>query len=488
MDRIKDLRIYEHHSLAFDRGEQISINFEGKNLKAFSREPVAVALFASGIPVTMRSFKYHRPRGMFCVNGKCSSCLMRIGGVPNQRACRVHCSDGLLVQRQSAIPNATDDLLFVNDFLFPNNLDYHHLLTKPQWLNKAVGKVVRTFSGLGSIADKPSPDVPVIRDIECDVAVIGAGPAGIAASLAAASTKASVILVDEHRRPGGHLLFYPELIDDQFTGMSYCLERMALLIDKGIRFFAENEVTGFYKDGFFTCIKEGQLIRLHPKRSIIATGGYDQNFIFAQSDLPNIFSARGLGRLTMQWGICPGVQIFLLGSNDQVLSLAIRLGEIGVRVVGIAEPGDRIEGNPAWAEKIQSQGIPIFLNYRPTRAVGRFHLKGIELEPTSSGDKIRTHCDLIAVGAKPAPAYDLASQAGVEVRFDLEKGGYVPIHDSFGRTNIENIFIAGEITGGMKPNQARHKGRVAGYKAALDLYPTQKVQSKLDQIMETGRL
>ena len=488
MDRIKDLRIYEHHNLAFDRGEQITINFEGKKIKAFTREPVAVALFASGIPVTMRSFKYHRPRGMFCVNGKCSSCLMRIDGIPNQRACRIRCKDGMFVQRQASVPNASDDLLFTNDFLFPNFLDYHHLFTKPQWLNKALGKVVRTFSGLGAIPDHPATEAPVIRDIECDVAVIGAGPAGIAASLAAASAKASVILVDDHRRPGGHLLSYPELIDDQFTGMSYCFERMALLIENGVRFFAENEVTGYYEEGFFCCIKEGQLIRLHPKRTVVATGGYDQNFIFAQSDLPNIFSVRGLSKLAMQWGICPGVRIFILGSNDEALSLALRLDEIGVRIVGIAEQGDRIEGNLAWGEEIQTRGIPVFLNYRPTRAIGRFHLKGIELKPTSSGDNIRTHCDLIAVGAPPAPAYELASQAGVKVRFDLPAGGFVPEHDSFGRTNVETIFVAGEITGGMNSNSARVQGRIAGYKAALDLYPSQKVQSKLDQIIQTGRL
>lgn len=485
MDRIRDLRIYKHHSLTFDRGEPVTINFEGKRIKAFSLEPVAVALFAAGVPVTMRSFKYHRPRGLFCVNGKCASCLMRIDGVPNRRACTVRCHDGMMVQRQGAFPNASDDLLFVNDFLFPKKLDYHHLLTRPAWLNRALSGAVRALSGLGDLPDAPPEQKPVIRDIPCDVLVVGAGPAGIASSLAAASARAKVIMVDDHHRPGGHLLAYPEMIDDQYSGLAYCFERAALLIEKGIRFFNENEVIGFYEEGCFVTLKEGQLIRLHPKRTILATGGYDQNFMFSQSDLPNIFSARGLAKLTVRWGICPGVRIFLLGSNDQVLSLALRLPEIGVRVVGIAEPGDRVLGNPQWAEAIQSRGVPIFLNYLPSRAIGRFHLKGIELTPGGGGEKVRTRCDLIAVGAPLSPAFELAAQAGVDVRFDPDRGGYVPEHDALGRTNVPEIFVAGEITGEMSVAKARHAGRLAGMTAALDVVPSAAVTARRDRLVES---
>ena len=483
MDRIKDRRIYDLDGIAFDRGDRVTINLEGKRLAAFATEPVAVAMFAWGVPVMMRSFKYHRPRGIFCLNGKCASCLMRIDGVPNRRACLVRCKQGMLVQRQSGFPNASDDLFALNDVVFPKHLDYHHLLTKPPWVNKMMAGVVREFSGMGPLPEKAPDRMPVIRDIECDVLVIGAGPAGIAASLAAASAKASVILVDDHHRPGGHLLAYPELIDEEYTGLAYCTERAALLIEKGVRFFNENEVIGFYEEGFFVTIKEGQLIRLHPKRTILATGGYDQNFLFPQSDLANIFSARGLAKLTFRWGVSPGDRLFVLGSNDQALSLAMRLPEYGVKVLGIAEPGDRLQGNPDWAQKIQSRGVPLLLNTRPTRAIGRFSLKGIELETGSGRDRIKARCDAIAVAAPLAPAFELASQAGVKVIFDDALGGYVPQCDDNGRTNVPEIFVAGEIIGEKPVAACRREGRIAGFSAALDLFPSRKVQAKLDQIV-----
>ena len=110
-------------------------------------------MFAAGEPVTMRSFKYHRPRGVFCLNGKCASCLVRIDGIPNQKACKVRCKDGMVVQRQSAMPNASNDILFANDYIFPNKLDYHHMFTSPDWLNKALNKVVRKLSGIGDLPD-----------------------------------------------------------------------------------------------------------------------------------------------------------------------------------------------------------------------------------------------------------------------------------------------------------------------------------------------
>ncbi len=486
MGEIRDLRIYKHHSLKFDRGAQVNINFEGARLKAFTREPVAVALFASGIPVTMRSFKYHRPRGMFCLNGRCSSCLMRVNGVPNIRTCKTRCQDQMMVQRQSALPDASNDLLFANDFIFPKSFDYHHMMTKPLWLNTLFKKAVRRFSGLGDLPDKPPDESTVIREMDCEVLVIGAGPAGIAASLAAASIGVSVILVDDHRRPGGHLLAYPEKIDSQFTGLGYSAERAALLIDKGVRFFSDNEVVGYYSEGFFASVKKGQLLKLKGKRTIIATGGYDQNFMFAQNDLPNIFSARGLANLTVKWGICPGMGIFILGSNDQALSLALRLPEIGVQVAGIAEPGPQIIGNRDWAEKIMDSGVPIFINYKPEKAIGRFHLKGIELVPTKGGEKVKTHCDLVASAAPLSPAFELASQAGVDVGFDIEKGGFIPVHDKYGRTNDESIFVAGEITGEMAVELARKKGRIAGMAAALDLRPRQKkARQTLKGLLET---
>jgi len=100
-------------------GEPVTIDFEGAPVRALAGEPVAAALFAAGIRTLGRSTKYHRPRGLFCLDGHCASCTMRIDGRPNRRACMVRAREGLACERQNAFPSADVDLLAAADWLFP---------------------------------------------------------------------------------------------------------------------------------------------------------------------------------------------------------------------------------------------------------------------------------------------------------------------------------------------------------------------------------
>lgn len=93
-----DKRIYEHPVLKFDRGRPVIINFNGKPVKAFETETVAAALYASGVMKFGYSAERHRPRGSFCMTGKCSQCLMRVNGYPHVRTCIALVEDGVIVE------------------------------------------------------------------------------------------------------------------------------------------------------------------------------------------------------------------------------------------------------------------------------------------------------------------------------------------------------------------------------------------------------
>jgi predicted molibdopterin-dependent oxidoreductase YjgC len=94
------MRIKKHPILEFSQKEKIKFTLDGKELEGYEGEPIASALVAAGIKVLSRSIKYKRPRGFFCAIGKCSSCLMKVDGVPNIRTCVTKLEGGMRVETQ----------------------------------------------------------------------------------------------------------------------------------------------------------------------------------------------------------------------------------------------------------------------------------------------------------------------------------------------------------------------------------------------------
>ena len=94
------MRIEEHPILEFERGGKIVFTFDGKEIESYVGETIAAALHASGIKELAKSPALHRPRGLFCAIGNCSSCLMVVDGEPNIRVCVTKVQDGMNVETQ----------------------------------------------------------------------------------------------------------------------------------------------------------------------------------------------------------------------------------------------------------------------------------------------------------------------------------------------------------------------------------------------------
>jgi sarcosine oxidase subunit alpha len=467
----RDLRIREHHALAFDRGREVTIFVDGKPVRAYENEPVAVALFAAGRTVLARSLRFHRPRGAFCLAGACASCAMEVDGVPGVRTCRTYPKGGMTVVSRGGFPKVTNDFLFASDFLLRKGFNYHHLLTRPRFLNRLLVGVVRRMATEGKLPPTPAGPPPVLTHRACDVAVVGAGPAGVAAALAAAEGGRSVVLIDEEPAVGGRLRFEVEAVElpgvaGAAPGREFAANMPGLLAAAKVEVLARATAAGRYADGVLLVVREGESIALRPGALVVCAGAMDQNVPFAGNDLPRVMSARAVRRLTNVHGLCPAVATLIVGTDADALSLALRLPEIGVRVVGIVEPGTRIMGPRAMATEAQRRGVPLFLSYRIARALGRFHLTGARLEPVAGGEPITLRCDLIAVAGRNAPAYQLLDQAGCDLRLDPARGGFVAELDEDGRTNVPGVLAAGEVTGATDLGEIVRQGRAAGLAAS----------------------
>jgi len=447
------------------------IDFEGAPLRAFAGESVAVALFAAGVRTLGRSTKYHRPRGAFCFEGHCASCLMRIDGKPNVRACLAPARPDLRCERQNAFPSADVDMLEAADWLFPHGMDHHSLLTGNSAANRVFVNLVRQVGGSGTLPDAPAASLPPVRDAVVDVCVVGAGPAGLAAAaaLGTAAPGTRVLLVDDQPVPGGSWLAEPGGLAQATDAATRATAAGAVLLAQAVAigFFPEDVLPAAGASGApassgqaSATLEGGEpsdtmpgtlavatpdgLVRVAARRFLYATGGADQNLPFLDNDRPGVISARACGRLAFQHGVRPGKR---------------------VAVVGDAAFGDRL------AAALSRAGVPVervTRRERPLAAIGGANLRALEVED-DGGARRRIEADVVAAAVTPAPASELPRQHGARVAFGETAGGFAVTVDETFRTSVTGVFACGDVTGFQGPEAAARAGAAAGREIAHTL-------------------
>ncbi len=198
-----------------DRSKPIVMRFNGRPLPAFKGDTAASALLANGIHMIGRSFKYHRPRGLLSHGSDEPNALLDVDRgddrrEPNNRATVVEAFDGLSLRSQNHWPSLGLDIGEINNVIgsvFVAGFYYKTFMWPPAFWKHIYEPVIRRAAGLGKAPAMPDPDRYAQRHAHCDVLVVGAGPAGLAAALAASENpKARVMVCDEQPEPGGTLL------------------------------------------------------------------------------------------------------------------------------------------------------------------------------------------------------------------------------------------------------------------------------------------
>lgn len=439
----------------FPRGAPLTLDFEGAQIPAFANETVAVALLAAGQPVLSRSIKFHRPRSAFCLTGDCCACLMRLDGQPNLRACRTLVRDGLRCERQNAWPSVDLDILAAADLMFPQGMDHHTLMTAPRPLNQAMQRVVQQLGGLGRLPqDAPRlADLPPGRSRQVAVAVIGAGPAGLAAATAAAQTLGEnggkVVLVDAAPTAGGSYLSDPRF------GLPAAAQAIAAAQAAGVELLTGSAAAGFYPEERNPAAPEGACglllvttptgaLKLSAARYLYATGGHLQNALFVDNDRPGVLAGRAVGLLLCGYGVRLGRRPLLVGQGDYADALAAGLGAAGAQVL-------RIDGQREWV----------------ARALGSSWVDGA-IVTTAEGIERHLSCDLIAIIEPPAAASELPQLHGAQVAFD-PRLGFCVVTDGDGRTSVPTVFSCGEVAGQLGVTAAAQHGQQVGGVAAREL-------------------
>ncbi|MDQ0329283.1 sarcosine oxidase subunit alpha [Mesorhizobium sp. YL-MeA3-2017] len=353
-----------------DRAKPLSFSFDGKIMAGFAGDTLASALVANGVKLVARSFKYHRPRGILTAGAEEPNALVELRSgarrEANTRATTTELYDGLIAESQNRWPSLRHDVMAVNSLLSPifvAGFYYKTFMWPAKFWEKLYEPAIRRAAGLGKASKEADPDHYEKAWAHCDVLVVGSGPAGLAAALAAGRTGARVILAEEDNRLGGRLLSDGGEIDgkpasDWLAGALREIESLA-----NVRIMARTAVFGVYDGGTYGALERvndhvatppayqprQRLWRIVAKRAVVAAGAIERPIVFPGNDRPGVMMASAVRSYINRFAAMPGRRVALFTNNDdgwRTAEAVRRAGGIVTAVIDSRGDGSKAQREP----------------------------------------------------------------------------------------------------------------------------------------------
>ncbi|NEE20578.1 sarcosine oxidase subunit delta family protein [Streptomyces sp. SID7499] len=406
------------------RDEPLTFTFDGVEYQGYKGDTLASALLANGVIQTGTSIKLGRPRGIFSA------------GVEEPNA---------VVQIEEPFPEP---------MLPATTVELYD------------GLVATSLPGQGRLATEPDPARYDAVHTHCDLLVVGAGPAGLAAAAAAARSGARVILADDQPDPGGSLLGTGELLD--------WVTETAVLLDAApdVRVLRRTTVFGYYDDNHLLAVERRtnhlgaaapekvsreRVHRIRARRVVLATGAHERSLAFADNDRPGVMLAASARAYVNRHGVLPGRHAVVLTTNDSAYAVAMDLAAAGVAIEAVVdtrpEPG-------YWAERTRRAGIEVLTGHAVTATEGGPRLTAVTVAPYGeTAGRREFAADLLLVSGGWNPVAHLFSQAGGKLRLDEDLGSFVP------DTSRQAVEVVGAASGVFDLAHGLAQGAAAGARA-----------------------
>ena len=316
---------------------------------------------------------------------------------------------------------------------------------------------------------------------QTEVAVVGAGPAGLAAAIEAARTGARVTVIDENERPGGQLFkqihkFFGS--KDHHAGTRGFRIGEDLLVEAGeagVDIRLNTIVHGFFDDRRLGLICNNHTEDLSAKAIILATGANEQALSFPGWTLPGVMGAGAIQTLMNIHRTLPGHRVLMVGAGNVGLIVTYQLLLAGAEVVAIIDALPHIGGYGVHASKVRRAGVPIFTAHTILGAEGKQSVERAtiarvdEIWQPLPGTEQTLEVDTVGLAVGLSPLAELAWMAGCKFTYLNELGGWVPVHDKDMQTTLPGVYVAGDLAGIEEASTAMEEGRMAGLAAAQAL-------------------
>lgn len=316
-----------------------------------------------------------------------------------------------------------------------------------------------------------------------ELAIVGAGPAGVCAALEAASYGVEVTLIDRDQAPGGQLVkqthkFFGWHEKSAGTRGIVISKNLADDIEQNskICFMGSTEVLGYYKDdGVLLVETPAGIGRIKPDKLLVATGASEKMLLFPGNDLPGVYGAGAVQTLMNVHGVKPGKSVLMIGSGNIGLIVSYQLAQAGVNVAALVEALPGIGGYAVHASKIRRLGIPILTRHSIKEAYGKNCVEGAILWQLDDnwqgipGTEKDLKVDVVCLATGLTPLCEFLWQAGAEMIYIPALGGFVPLYDEHMETTINGVYVAGDVASIEEASTAMAEGRLAGLAIASSL-------------------
>ncbi|MFN3745379.1 MAG: sarcosine oxidase subunit alpha family protein [Hyphomicrobiaceae bacterium] len=439
-----------------DRKAPLSFTFDGRSYQGVAGDTLASALLANGVHLIGRSYKYHRPRGILSAGAEEPNALVTINRgsgriTPNLRATQVELYDGLAAESQNRWPSLAYDFGAVNSLFSPLLAAgfYYKTFMGPRLFgsNRAWREIyeplIRRAAGLGKAPLQPDPDRYANRFVHCDVLVVGAGPAGLAAALAAAEAGARVILCDEQAELGGALLSEWAVEIDGVPAATWLTEAVRTLASAPrVTLLPRTQAFGYFAQNFIGLAQRltdhlaepgreaprERLWQVRAKEVVLATGAIERPIVFPDNDRPGIMLADAARTYVNRYGVRPGWRAVVLAACTSGYAAALDLKRAGIEVAMVVDP--RPDASGAMSDAVRAAGIELELGATVIATGGRQRVTAVQIGRIGPEGRVTSGswvpCDHVAMAGGWTPSVHLFSQSRGKVAWDETAQAFLP--------------------------------------------------------------
>ncbi|WP_426153229.1 2Fe-2S iron-sulfur cluster-binding protein [Pseudomonas sp. DC3000-4b1] len=436
--------------LLIDRDQPLQFSFEGQVYKGVQGDTLASALVANGQFLLSRSFKYHRPRGPLTMAGQDANTLVQLPHEPNVLADVYPLSAGLAATAQNvngSLEHDKDAYLGKFSRFMPVGF-YYRAFYKPKGMWKRWEPIIRKKAGLGVLDLAFKPEYYDKAYLFTDLAVIGAGPAGLQAALTAATSGARVLLIEEQPILGGSLTY--ARFDIAGTRADTLRRALVSAVEghPNITVLTRATCNAWFADNYLPVIQGKRMYKVRARQCLVASGAFDQPVVFRNNDLPGVMLTSAAQRLMKLYAVKPGNRAVVLTGNDDGYLAALDLLEQGLKVMAVVDMRPKAH-DPALPRLLAERQVLCYSGctvYEALHGKGMKHLTGVDIRAITGQGQVaeerqQIDCDLLCMSAGYMPVYQLLCQAGGTLSYDEPSAGF-----TLGRLPSA-LHVAGSVNG-----------------------------------------